>query len=118
TELRAAEGGVAAWRQAYARFLVNQADALLGWNDLETATRAANEAAQLNPNYPPGGVTPQDLLRRIKQVREGRPAAVAVADPKLSPAEAKRHTLDLLAQARAALAKGDLAGAELLAGRA
>lgn len=118
TAIRAAEGGNTTWRQSYARFLVAQADALLGWNDLETATRAANEAAQLNPNYPPGGVTPQDVLRRIKQVREGQATAVAAADPKLPPADAKRHTLDLLAQSRAALAEGDLAGAELLAGRA
>ena len=49
--LRTANGGNA-WRPAYAKFLVKQADALLGWNDLDTAARAANEASQLDPEFP------------------------------------------------------------------
>jgi general secretion pathway protein D len=122
-ELRKSSGGGTAWRQSYAKFLVTQSDALLSWNDLETATRSANEALQLNPQYPGGGVTPQDLLRRISERRQANDAAgaasLAVA-PAATPsiADAKAKSLDLLAQARTAMQAGDLKAAEALAGQA
>jgi general secretion pathway protein D len=120
-ELRSSPGGATAWRQMYSRFLVEQAEALLSWNDLERATIAATEAGQLNPRYPVGGVTPRDVLRRIAERREGigpNPAAAAAAGTTLSIADAKAQTLQLLGQARAALAAGDLAQAQALAGQA
>jgi general secretion pathway protein D len=117
--LRNANGG-AAWRVAYAKFLVKQADALLGWNDLDTATRAANEASQLNPDFTgTTGPTPQDVLRRIAERRKN-PSSLTVADQTSGApaADSKSQTLRLLAQARAALAAGNLAEAQSLAGTA
>jgi general secretion pathway protein D len=69
--MRGSRGGPA-WRQGYAKFLVKQADALLSWNDLESAGRAANEAAQLHPQFAGGTMTPQDVLRRIEERRKGQ----------------------------------------------
>jgi general secretion pathway protein D len=112
-------GGGAAWRHAYARFLVTQADALLGWNDLDTASRAANEAAQLNPQFPLGAMSPQDVLRRVELRRKEQQSSAAVANATpASPADAKAQTLELLGQARSALAAGNLAEAQSLAGKA
>lgn len=118
-ELRRSDGGGAGWRQAYSKFLVAQADALVSWNDLDSGARAANEAAQLNPQFGPGGLTPQSVLIRIQKLR-ANPAAgqLAGAAKPASPAEAKRKTAELLAQARGALQVGDLAAAEALAGQA
>jgi general secretion pathway protein D len=120
-ELRKSSRGGSAWRQSYAKFLVAQADALLSWKDFETATRTANEAMQLNPQYPGGGVTPQDLLRRIAEQRKaGAATTVAVAPAPVAGAiaDVKAKTLELLAQARTALQAGDVAAAETLAGQA
>ena len=49
-ELRKSTNGGTHWRQAYSKFLVQQAEALLSWNDLDNASRVALEASQLNPN--------------------------------------------------------------------
>jgi len=110
----------ALWKSSYSKFLVKQADLLLSWNDLDTATRAANEASQLNPEYPLGGVTPQDVLRRVAERRKN-PSSVTIAGqaPAVgSPANAKTQTLLLLSQARMALAAGNLPEAQALAGKA
>ena len=120
-ELRKSSRGGEAWRAPYAKFLVVQADALATWNDFETATRTANEAAQLNPNFAQTGLTPQSVLKRVAELRKASVANVAGAGtiPVPGPiAAAKAQTLNLLAQARAALAAGDLATAETLAGQA
>jgi general secretion pathway protein D len=70
-----------AWRQAYAKFLVKQADSLLTWNDLETASRAANEAAQLQPQFTGSGITPQDVVRRIDLRRQELAKAASSQTP-------------------------------------
>jgi general secretion pathway protein D len=115
--LRNLNGG-ANWRAAYSKFLVKQADALLSWNDLDTAARAANEAAQLNPQFSGNGLTPQDVLRRIEQRRKS-PASLAVKpQPAGGSDDAKEQTLILLADARAMLAAGKIAEAQVLAGKA
>lgn len=113
--LRNLNGG-ANWRVAYSKFLVKQADALLSWNDLDTSARAANEAAQLNPQFSGNGLTPQDVLRRIEQRRKS-PASLAVAPPPAA-SDAKEQTLILLSDARALLAAGKLAEAQTLAAKA
>ncbi|WP_428308679.1 hypothetical protein [Lacipirellula sp.] len=109
--------GGANWRIAYSKFLVKQADALLSWNDLDTAARAANEAAQLNPQFSGNGITPQDVLRRVEQRRKS-PTSLAVTETPAPAADAKLQTLILLGQARTALAAGNLPEAQLLAGKA
>ena len=115
--LRNLNGG-ANWRVAYSKFLVKQADALLSWSDLDTAARAANEAAQLNPQFSGNGLTPQDVLRRIEQRRKA-PTSLAVApQPAAVAGSAKDQTLVLLADARALLAAGKIAEAQTLAGKA
>lgn len=114
--LRNVNGG-ANWRVAYSKFLVKQADALLSWSDLDTAARAANEAAQLNPQFSGNGVTPQDVLRRIEQRRKA-PTSLAVAPQPAAAGSAKEQTLVLLADARALLAAGKIAEAQTLAGKA
>jgi general secretion pathway protein D len=113
--LRSVNGG-ANWRVAYAKFLVKQADALLSWNDLDTAARAANEAAQLNPQFSGTGITPQDVLRRIEQRRKGANTLAVAAPP--TTGDAKNQTLALLADARKLLAEGKVAEAQTLAGKA
>jgi general secretion pathway protein D len=120
--LRNVHGG-AAWRMAYAKFLVKQSESLIGWNDLDTATRAAHEAVQLSPQWNGSGPTPQDVLQKIEDRRKGigQPASVggqpSGATP-ANPAEAKAQTLKLLSEARAALAAGKLDEAQALAGKA
>ncbi|MBA3482891.1 MAG: hypothetical protein H0T51_13870, partial [Pirellulales bacterium] len=110
----------ALWKNSYSKFLVKQADLLLSWNDLDTATRAANEASQLNPEYPVGGVTPQDVLRRVAERRKNPSSAtIAGQAPAGGPAaDAKTQTLLLLSQARIAMAAGNLPEAQTLAGKA
>ena len=58
------------WRHSYAKFLVEQASALIAWNDLEAAQRAASEAQQMNVRFAAGTTTPSDLLRRIEKQRK------------------------------------------------
>jgi general secretion pathway protein D len=114
--LRSVNGG-ANWRVAYSKFLVKQADALLSWNDFDTAARAANEASQLNPQFSGNGLTPQDVLRRIDQRRKA-PNSLAIAPQQPTGGDAKVQTLALLAEARALLAAGKIAEAQALAGKA
>jgi general secretion pathway protein D len=122
--LRNAHGG-GAWRTAYSKFLVKQAEALITWNDLDTAARAATEAGQLNPKFNGSGPSPQEVLDKITDLRK-HPAANhattaangTAAQAPANPQDAKSQTLQLLAQARAALAAGNLAEAQALAGKA
>ncbi|HYO24663.1 MAG TPA: hypothetical protein VEQ85_06905, partial [Lacipirellulaceae bacterium] len=125
--LRKTTNGGEAWRQGYAKLLVAQADALLSWNDLEQATRAASEAEQLNPNFANTGLTPKSVLKRIAERRNSARTAGdsalagAASAPPAAPrsiADAKGQTIALLAQARAALRTGDLAAAEKFASQA
>jgi general secretion pathway protein D len=121
--LRNAHGG-GAWRQAYSKYLVKQAEALITWNDLDTATRAATEAGQLNPKYNGNGPSPKEVLDKIDELRKyPSPKSPAAADQTAAPAptnpqQAKIQTLQLLGQARVALAAGNLPEAQALAGKA
>lgn len=118
-QLKQRENGREAWRLAYARFLVAQADALLAWNDLETAAQAATDAKSLDADLSNDPLQPDDLLTRIAKIRGGEEAIAATSTrPPTSIAAAKQETLRLLAQARKALAAGDLTAAQNLAGQA
>ena len=114
-------GDLPAWKQAYAPFLVEQASALIGWNDLQTAQRAANEARGLGADFSTASVTPEDVLGRIAELSEGTTDSTPAPAPQPrgpSLAAAKAETLRLLTKARDALAAGDLTRAEQLAGKA
>ena len=67
------------WRLSYAKFLVDQASALVAWNDLETAQRAAREAQEMHVRFVAGSTTPGDILQRIDQRRKSGGAVIRVA---------------------------------------
>ena len=73
----------AAWRHAYARFLLNQAAVLIEWKDLETAERAATEAAQMRVPLEAGAKTPHDLLQQIRSLRSANRYGVVPASANL-----------------------------------
>ena len=103
------------WRQGYTKFLVTQAAALVNWGDLDNAERTANEAAALSADIEIQGTTPSNVLQVIAQMRAGNvPTAAPTQDPATLMA-AKAETSRLLAQARQALASGNLPVAESLA---
>ena len=62
----------ASWKYNYAKFLVGQSEALLAWGDLETAERAASEAAGLTAMIASEDKSPLDLLARINQCRQAK----------------------------------------------
>jgi general secretion pathway protein D len=70
-QLKSADPTQRAWRVAYAKFLVRQADALVAWKDLDSAERAAHEADQLNPQFAAGTRAPSDILHAIATLRAG-----------------------------------------------
>jgi len=106
------------WRQGYTKFLVSQATALANWGDLEGAERTANEAAALSSDMQLQGITPDDVLQLVTLLRENAKQPASTPEKATSLADAKTQTTTLLAQARTALAVGDLLGAETLAAQA
>lgn len=65
-----------AYRRAYARNLMEQADALLRWNERDAAERLVTRAAGMQVIYGPYEQKPQDLLARLASTRppaEGQP---------------------------------------------
>jgi general secretion pathway protein D len=120
-QLRKSQPGGVAWRQQYAKFLLEQSQALVGWKDLETALRAANEAGQLDQQARVGGYTPQSLAEKIEQARTNGASLVldAPSPQTAQPAsQTKLETLRLLAASRAALRAGQLQQAEKMAAQA
>lgn len=64
-ELSGLDKNSEAYRHAYARNLMDQADGLLRWNEQDEAERLASQAARLQITYGPFEQKPQDLLQRI-----------------------------------------------------
>ncbi len=108
----------ASWRQGYAKFLVSQASALANWGDLEGAERTANEAAALSADIEVQGTSPADVLRLVAQLRSGQASPASAPEISAPLSVAKAETTKLLAEARSALATGDLRLAETLAAEA
>jgi general secretion pathway protein D len=124
------------WRRSYADLLIDQANQLLRWQDFDEAERLANDALKLRVNYGPFEAKPTSLLDRIAEERKAagngiaaRPAVgpvVAAAGPGVKPATAtapaaagsKQECLQILREARAALAAADLDAADQLAQKA
>ena len=120
-ELNGMEKNTDLYRRAYARLLMEQAEALMRWGEFDQADQLAAQAARQQVVYGPYEAKPEDLLKRIATVRQkggpasaspGRPAETAALDPTQA---AKRRAGDLIRQARQAAAAGQLGQAEFLA---
>lgn len=128
------------YRRQQAESLLQQAEGLMNWGEMEEAHRLATDAKRLNVNYGPFDVKPDALIERISAARgqrggadsapieplppvSGREASLAdqagPAGP-LDPATAarKQQALKLVAQARDAQRAGDLERAKVLAEQA
>lgn len=118
-QLAANKDDSASWRQGYAKFLVSQAIVLIEHGDSQLAEQAASEAEGLQVAFDVADTTPRDVLNRIARLRNGnRLPGSTLPQANESIATAKNETMVLLAEARAALSRGDLKGAETLAGQA
>ena len=117
-QLAADKDDSAGWRQGYAKFLVAQANMLIEHGDLQRAEQVASEANGLQTSFDSVDTTPQDVLSRVARLRSGNESETTAPPTTDSIAVTKNETLGLLAQARAALASGDLKRAEALAGQA
>ncbi len=113
-----------AYRRAYARNMMEQADALLRWGEQDEAERLAGRAAGMQIAYGPFEQKPQDMLGRIAAMRRqgGAPAASMPGFADASSAGANINTrqkaVELVRQAREAIAAGQLDRAESLARQA
>lgn len=122
-----------------AQLLLEQAEWLLKWNDLDTAERVAMNVGRMGVDFNTFGSSPQKLLQRIKAARNqgSNPSGITATQPQpnssglvnplavdkpaptaADPAAMKKQALALVAQARAALARGELSTAKNLAEQA
>ncbi len=116
------------FRRQYARLMMDQAQALVQWQQFGEAERLALEAGRQQVTYGPLDTRPETLLRQIDDARRqaSRPAAPAgapggrsTAAPGAAPSmAAKQKAGELVRSARQALVQGDLPAAEALARRA
>jgi general secretion pathway protein D len=119
-----------AYRREYATLILEQAEAMLQWSDLDEAERLCGVASQQQVNYGPFDVKPDTLMQRITAARTGKInvgglEGLTSEPPKLLPIGAgtpiagdpsnKQQVADLMRQSRAALQANDLETAERLA---
>lgn len=123
----------------HAQILLEQGEWLLKWNDLEMAERVAVNADRLGVDFNTFGPTPQKLLDKIKVARTASPAGSAIGSTKTMPSQGtgqtpaapaaagipaevlvakKQQALALVAQARAAISRGELTAAKRMAEQA
>ncbi|MGQ9575911.1 MAG: hypothetical protein ACUVUC_11380 [Thermoguttaceae bacterium] len=77
---RADRGTTEAWRREHARVLMDQADGLLRWRDLDEAERLATEALRMRVQFSPYEPKPEKLLEQIAALRrQARAGAVVPA---------------------------------------
>jgi general secretion pathway protein D len=128
-ELSTLEKESEVYRQKCSRNLMEQADALLRWNERDAAEKLAIRAASMQVVYGPFELKPQDLLARIAVTRsqgEGQPMAPPPVGPQNAGAPpapvtslvARQQAVELVRQARQAMAGGQLDRAEWLARQA
>ena len=130
-----ARKGTESFRQSKVRLMMEQAGALLKWNDFDEAERLAHQAAAQGVSFSPVETNPQLLLQRIakarRQARSPRAAPLAskavAASTNVSPSfsraanksptsPATRQEMNrLLHGARSALAAGNIQQADMLA---
>ncbi len=118
TERRDTEG----YRRQYARLLMDQAEALMQWNQYGEAERLALEAGRQRITWGPLDAKPETLLRQIDAARSESRGATELAHDSSGASEpsmaAKQKAARMLHYAREALSAGDLVRAENLARQA
>jgi general secretion pathway protein D len=116
-----------AYARVCSRSLMEQADGLIRWGEYDEAERLASRAAAMRIVYGPFEQKPQDLLQRIAAARRqsgvgaaGMPSQPGFADASApGPSVANRQqAVQLVRQARDAIAAGQLNQAEMLARQA
>ena len=126
-DLASLEKNSEVYRRTYARNLMEQAEALLLYGELDEAERLANVAATQQVSYNLIEMKPQDLLSRIAVMRSGQIPPVrgaaggdALRGAQSQPGLLQRQdaSLELVRQSREALAAGQLDRAEELARKA
>ncbi len=126
-DLASLEKNSEVYRRTYARNLMEQAEALLQYGELDEAERLGSVAARQQVSYNLIEMKPQDLLSRIAVMRSGQTTAVrgaagsdALRGAQLQPGSLQRQdaSLELVRQSREALAAGQLDRAEELARKA
>ncbi len=126
-ELSGFDKNTEAYARSYARCMMEQADGLARWGEYDEAERLAGRAAAMRLAYGPYEQKPQDMLQRIVDARRqanvrtaAAPSAAgyasALSEP--SPMAARRKAVELVRQARDAMAAGQLNQAESLAHQA
>jgi general secretion pathway protein D len=145
-EVTAQQSNSEAYRRAYARMLMEQASALFRSSDYDEAELLATQASRQQLSYGAFEAKPEEMLKRIAEVRRenaqaaaasaaappaanppsaalpvavpaaGAPAAEPPPQPTVSAA-AQREAHELVRQAREALAAGQLSKAEEIARR-
>jgi general secretion pathway protein D len=121
SQLPGAEKETEKFRRQYSELMMQQAEALMNWGDFDEAERLTNDAKRLPVNYGPFDAQPDTMLQRIAAARKQpqgqqvEPLPPVAAGPvQTGPSDKDRH-LQMVAQARQALAAGDLQQAENLA---
>ena len=66
---KADQGATESWRRDEARLLMDQADGLLRWRDLDEAERLASEAQRLRVQFSPYETKPENLLQHVAAIR-------------------------------------------------
>jgi general secretion pathway protein D len=131
-ELAELDKNTESYRRAYARNMMEQADALMRWGEPEEAERLASRAAGMQITYGPFEQKPQDLLQRISMARRGStsaanasamsasaPAGYATISENGAPNVATRQqAAALVRKSRELIAAGQLDQAEALAHQA
>jgi len=133
------------YRRQYSNLLLEQADALLRWGDIDEAERLALDAQKLNLRYSPFENSPERVLAQVAGARQtggarfvqgqmggqpsnsslqlagGMPGAAGAPGAPAGPqgmVDAKSRVMELVARARIALSQNNIAQAEQLASQA
>jgi general secretion pathway protein D len=126
-DLASLEKNSEVYRRTYARNMMEQAEALLQYGELDEAERLANVAATQQVSYNLIEMKPQDLFSRIAVMRSGHtpPVRGAAGGDTMRSAQSQPGllqrpdaSLELVRQSREALAAGQLDRAEELARKA
>jgi general secretion pathway protein D len=116
-------------RRDLALLLVDYAQGLMVYGELDDAERLVNDAVGLGANLPAGGPQPALVLKQIAQLRTGKlaePARLVVHEGDVAPSvaggaavdkpisPAKAQVLSLMARARVAIESRDFGTADML----